>query len=194
MTSGAVSKRYARALVEAVADPQAPAAAAAQAAGRDLEAVGRELDAFAQLLRDQRDLRGFFANPGVQRGAKEALLDRLASGLGLGPMVATFLRLLLEKGRLGALEVVVRVYQHLMDERLGRVRAAVTTAAPLDEATRGHLADRLGAVAGRRAVLGVTIDAGLLGGMVARIGDTVYDGSLRTQLARIREQLLRGPS
>ncbi len=192
MTGGAVSKRYARALVEAVADPQAPPAAAAEGAGRDLEAVGRELDAFARLLRDQRDLRGFFANPGVQRSAKGVLLDRLASSLGLGPIVATFLRLLLEKGRLGALEVVVRVYHDLVDERLGRVRAAVTTAAPLDEATRGHLAARLGAVAGRPAVLDVKTDAGLLGGMVARIGDTVYDGSLRTQLARVREQLLRG--
>lgn len=192
MISGALSKRYARALVGAVADPQSPAAAAAGGAGRELEAAGRDLDAFAQLLRDHRDLRGFFANPGVQGSAKEALLDRLTSGLGLGPIVATFLRLLLKKGRLGGLEVVVRVYHNLMDERLGRVRASATTAVPLDEATRGRLADRLGAVAGRRVILDVKTDAGLLGGMVARIGDTVYDGSLRTQLARVREQLLRG--
>ena len=182
MIAGALSKRYARALVEAVAQPQA------------LEAAGRDLEAFAQLLREHRDLKALFANPGVQGRDKEAILDRLAAGLGLGAIVATFLRLLLEKGRLGNLEIIVRMYRDLVDERLGRVRAEVTTAAPLDEAMQGRLAQRLAAVAGKQVVLETKTDAGLLGGMVARIGGTVYDGSLRAQLGRLREQLLRGPS
>lgn len=192
MISGALSKRYARALVEAVAGPAAPAAAAGEAAGRDLEAAGRNLDAFAQVLRDDRDLRALFANPGVQRRDKEVILARLSAGVGLGPMVTTFLGLLLEKGRLGHLELIVRTFHDLVDERLGRVRAAVTTAAPLEAATAARLADRLAAVAGKRVVLETRTDAGLLGGMVARIGGTVYDGSLRAQLGRLREQLLRG--
>lgn len=185
MIAGALSKRYARALVDVLAAPGAPTAPALEAAGRDLEA-------FAQLLREHRDLRAFFANPGVQRREKEAVLARLTATLELGPMVATFLRLLLEKGRLGQFEVIVRTYRDLMDERLGRTRAEVTTAAPLDEATRGRLAQRLAAVAGKAVVLDTKTDAGLLGGMVARMGGTVYDGSLRAQLARVREQLLRG--
>jgi F-type H+-transporting ATPase subunit delta len=189
LIAAGLSKRYARALVAAVAEPQAPPAAAG---GRDLEAVGRDLDAFAQLLRDRRDLRGFFANPGVQRSPKEALLGRLTSGLGLGLIVATFLRLLLEKGRLGNLEIVVRMYHDLMDERLGRVRAEVATAAPLEAGMQARLAERLRSVVGKQVVLETRTDAGLLGGMTARIGDTVYDGSLRTGLARVREQLLRG--
>ena len=192
MIAGALAKRYARALVEAVGRPEAPRAPAAEAAGRALEAAGRELEAFAQLLREHRGLRAFFANPGLQRREKEAVLARLTAGLDLGATVTTFLRLLLEKGRLGHFELIARVYRDLMDERLGRMRAEVTTAAPLDEATRGRLAQRLAAVAGKTVVLDTRTDAGLLGGMVARMGGTVYDGSLRAQLARVREQLLRG--
>jgi F-type H+-transporting ATPase subunit delta len=157
-----------------------------------LEAAGRDLEAFAQLLREHRDLRAFLANPGVQRAEKEAVLARLTAGLGLGAVVVTFLRLLLEKGRLAQLEVIVRMYRDLMDERLGRTRAEVITAAPLDETTQARLAERLAAVAGKTVVSETRTDAGLLGGMVARMGGTVYDGSLRAQLARVREQLLRG--
>ncbi len=192
MIAGALSKRYARALVEAVGEPQAPPGPAAETAARELEAAGRDLDAFAQLLHEHRDLRAFFANPAVQRREKEAVLARLAASLELGTLVTTFLRLLLEKGRLGHFEVIVRMYRDLMDERLGRTRAEVITAAPLDEATQGRLAERLAAVAGKTVVLDTRTDAGLLGGMVARMGGTVYDGSLRAQLARVREQLLRG--
>jgi F-type H+-transporting ATPase subunit delta len=182
LIAGALSKRYARALVEAVAEP------------RDLEAAGRDLQAFAQLLRDQPDLRALFANPGVQRRDKEAILKRLTAALELGPLVATFLELLLEKGRLGHLETIVHVYRDLVDERLGRMRAEVATAAPLEEAVGPRLAQRLAAVAGKPVVLETKVDPGLLGGMVAWIGGTVYDGSLRAQLAQVREQLLRGSS
>ncbi|HEY7677888.1 MAG TPA: ATP synthase F1 subunit delta [Candidatus Methylomirabilis sp.] len=192
MIAGALSKRYARALVDAVGGPAAPPAAAAEATAQNLEASGRDLEAFAQLLREHRDLRAFLANPGVQRGEKEAALARLTASLGLGAVVATFLRLLLERGRLVHFEVIVRMYRDLMDERLGRTRAEVSTGAPLDETTQGRLAERLAAVAGKTVVLDTKTDAGLLGGMVARMGGTVYDGSLRAQLARVREQLLRG--
>lgn len=192
MIAGALSKRYARALVDAVGGAEAPPAAAAQAAAQNLEAAGRDLEAFAQLLREHRDLRAFFANPGAQRREKEVVMARLTASLGLGAVVTTFLRLLLEKGRLVHFEVIVRMYRDLMDERLGRTRAEVITAAPLDEPTQGRLAERLAAVAGKTVVLDTKTDAGLLGGMVARMGGTVYDGSLRAQLARVREQLLRG--
>ena len=180
MIAGGLSKRYARALVEAVAEP------------RDLEAAGQDLLAFLQLLRDHRDLRALFANPGVQRRDKEALLNRLTAALGIGSVVVAFLALLLGKGRLGHLEIIARIYQDLVDERLGRVRAEVATAAPLDDAMQRRLAQRLAAVAGKQVVLETTVDPGLLGGMVARIQGTVYDGSLRAQLARLREQLVRG--
>lgn len=180
MIAGALSRRYARALVEAVAEPPA------------LEAAGRDLETFVQLLRDHRDARALLANPGVQRRDKEAFLQRLTAALGLGPIVTTFLDLLLEKGRLGHLEIIARMYQDLVDERLGRVRAEVTTAAPLNEGVGSRLAQRLAAVAGKHVVLETKLDPGLLGGMVARVGDTVYDGSLRGQLAQVREQMLRG--
>jgi F-type H+-transporting ATPase subunit delta len=179
LTSGALAKRYARALVGALPDAAA------------LEAAGRDLEAFAGLVREQRDLRALFANPGVQRRDKEAILDRIMPALALSPMVTSFLRLLLEKGRLGQIESIQRVYRDLMDARLGRVRAEVRSAVPLDEAVRARLAERLAAVAGKTVVVDAQTDPSLLAGLVARIGDTVYDGSLRTQLHRLREALVR---
>ena len=180
MIAAGLSKRYARALVEAVAEP------------RDLEAAGQDLLAFLQLLRDHRDLRALFANPGVQRRDKEALLNRLTAALGIGSVVVAFLALLLGKGRLGHLEIIARIYQDLVDERLGRVKAVVTAAVPLEADAEERLRQRLEQVVGKRVYLEVQQDPGILGGLIAQIGSLVYDGSLRTQLARLREQLVRG--
>jgi F-type H+-transporting ATPase subunit delta len=100
--------------------------------------------------------------------------------------------MLLTAGRLGALEGMVRAYEALVDERLGRVKAEVTAAAPLDGEQQERLRRRLEQVAGKRVYLEVHEDPAILGGITARIGSQVYDGSLHAQLARLREQLVRG--
>jgi F-type H+-transporting ATPase subunit delta len=100
--------------------------------------------------------------------------------------------MLLTADRLGALESIVRAYEALVDERLGRVKAEVTTAVALDGEQQEGLRQRLEQVAGKRVYLEVQQDPKIMGGLVAQIGSQVYDGSLKMQLARLRERLSQG--
>jgi F-type H+-transporting ATPase subunit delta len=100
--------------------------------------------------------------------------------------------MLLTADRLGALESIVRAYEAMVDERLGRVKAEVTTAVALDGEQQEGLRQRLEQVAGKRVYLEVQQDPKIMGGLVAQIGSQVYDGSLKMQLARLRERLSQG--
>ena len=93
---------------------------------------------------------------------------------------------------MSALDGILRAYEGLVDERLNRVRAQVTAAAALDPATEQQLRQRLQERLGREVVLEVQQDPALLGGIVTRVGSVVYDGSLRMQLARLRQELVQG--
>ncbi len=179
MIAGSLATRYAKALAE-VAPPT------------ELEAVGQEVAAFLDVFRQQKDLRLFLGNPSVLLRDKRTLLERVVTALEVRPLTATFLRVLLEADRLRLLEAVLRAYQELVDERLGRVRAVVTAPGPVDPATQNALRARLGALVGKTVYLEVQEDPNILGGLVARIGSQVYDGSLKTQLRKLHEQLARG--
>ena len=180
MIAGSLAKRYAKALVEVAA------------ASDDLEAVRQELTDFAELLRVQREFRIFVENPSVQGRDKAAVLERVVAALGLRSLTSTFLRILLEGGRLGALEGILRAYVALMDERLGRVRAMVTAATPLPAEQQERLRRRLAEVTGKQVYLEVHDDPSILGGLITQIGSLVYDGSVRTRLLRLREEMGQG--
>lgn len=180
MIAGSVARRYAKALVDVAA------------ASNELEAVGQELSSFADLLREHRELRQFLVNPSVLRRDKARALDEVMTKLALRPLTRSFLRILLEAGRLPALESVLRAYEALVDERLGRVKAVVTTPGPLEAKAQERLRQRLEQMTGKTVYLEVQRDPKILGGLVTQIGSLVYDGSLRNQLARLREELARG--
>ena len=180
MIAGSLAKRYAKALADVAADSS------------DLETVRQELRGFADLLLSHRALSRFLANPSVLRRDKVRAFEEIVARLGLRPLTNTFLRMLLTAGRMGALESIVRAYESLVDERMGRVRADVTAAAALGGEQQERLRQRLEQVAGKRVYLEVHQDPAILGGLIAQIGSRVYDGSLRTQLARLRDQLVQG--
>lgn len=180
MIAGSVAKRYAKALVEIAA------------ASDELEAVHQELTDFAGVLRGQREFRLFVENPSVRGRDKTGVLEEVVATLGLRTLTSTFLRVLLEGGRLGALESILRAYVALMDERLGRVRALVTAATPLPADLQERLRQRLAEVTGKQVYLEVHDDPSILGGLITQIGSLVYDGSVRTQLLRLREELGQG--
>ena len=180
MIAGSVARRYAKALVEVAA------------ASDELEAVRQELADFAELLRGQREFRLFVENPSVRGRDKTAVLEEVVAALGLRRLTATFLRILLEGGRLTALEGILRAYVALMDERLGRVRAMVTAATPLPAELQERLRQRLAEVTGKQVYLEVHDDPSILGGLITQIGSLVYDGSVRTQLLKMREELGQG--
>jgi F-type H+-transporting ATPase subunit delta len=180
LIAGSVARRYAKALVDVAA------------ASDDLEAVRQELSSFADLLREHRELRQFLVNPSVLRRDKVRALEEVVSRLALRPLTRSFLRILLDAGRLPALESVLRAYEALMDERLGRLKAMVTTARPLEAEAQERLRQRLEQMTGKIVYLEVQQDPKILGGLVTQIGSLVYDGSLRTQLVKLREEMVRG--
>jgi len=172
-----VAKRYAKALVEVAA------------ASEELDGVRQDLQALADLLRERRDLRQFLTNPSVSRRDAGGVIKDVGVAMEVKPLTATFLQILLEGGRLIGLEAILRAYELLVDERLGRVKAVVTSAVPLEADARERLRRRLGDVTGKDVYLELRQDPALLGGVVTQIGSRVYDGSLKTQLARLRDEL-----
>jgi len=174
-----VAKRYAKALIEVAA------------VSHELEPVRRDLRAFADLLKAHGDLRQFLANPSVSRRDAAEIIKEIGAAMQLTPLTATFLQIVLDGGRVAGLEGILRAYELLADERLGRMKAVVTSAAPLEAETQAQLRRRLGEVTGKDVYLELRQDPTLLGGVVTQIGSRVYDGSLKTQLARLRDEMAR---
>lgn len=176
-----VARRYAQALYEE-ADTSGQTAA-----------VDEDVDVIRASLEGSRELVLFFESPIIAREKKEAVVKELF-GDRLRPLTVQFLDLLIEKGREDLFPDVVHAYRELRDRQLGVVEARARTAHPLGEAERARLVEAVERMTGRRVRLKVTHDPSLIGGVVIRVGDTVYDGSVRHKLASLREQLVHGVS
>ncbi|MFQ5801370.1 MAG: ATP synthase F1 subunit delta [Candidatus Methylomirabilales bacterium] len=179
MIPSSVAKRYAEALVEVAAEADA------------LEAVGAELQGVATLWQEHPEAARFFGNPGILLQDKAQALKALCQKMQFSPLLSRFLDLLLSRHRMQALPEIARVYGDLMDRRLGRVQAAVTTAVPLAPDLEESLRRRMAEVLEETVLLEARVDPAILGGIVVQVDSTVYDGSLRTQLRYLREHLLR---
>ncbi|MFN3477321.1 MAG: ATP synthase F1 subunit delta [Candidatus Methylomirabilales bacterium] len=179
MRAGSSIKRYAKALVEVAAE------------SGELERGGAGLLAFAEILRKSQELRAFFRNPSILLQEKKQVLEALAEEVELGLLVKAFLGFLLERGALLQLDSLCLAYEELKDERLGRLKGAVTSAVPLTGEEVVRLRERLERLAGKSVYLERKVDPSLLGGLVVQLRSTVYDGSLKTQLLRMKEQLLK---
>jgi len=180
VTSLIVAKRYARALLDI---------------GREdgkYEDYGRELGSVAGLLAQTPELEGALANPGFPFEQRKALLGAILAKASLSPMVSNFFRLLMDRGRIKAVRDIFTVYQQLLDEVKGIRRAEVTSAVALEQAQVDRLTATLKKLAGQDVVVEVKEDPSLIGGVVARIGDLVLDGSVRTQLVGLKDSLTRG--
>lgn len=185
MISRNVARRYAKGLLEAYVEGEG---------GADLEATSSQLAALAAAVAGHAGLRLLVVNPAIHWEQKAAILDELAERLKLEPLLRRFMRLVAEKERLDHLQAIADGFQAMVDEQRGLITAEVTAPAALDERAVDVLEARLGEVTGRPVRLTAHSDERLLGGMVTRIGDVVYDGSLRSHLQRIRQQLKSGGS
>lgn len=181
MTARTAANRYARALLEvsiAQADP---------------EQVGRELEDFVSLLTAQDAPWKLLLNPAVPAPRKKAVVAELATRAGLAPVLQRTVVMLAERDRLALLpDIVERYREHLMDH-LQVARAEVTTATPLPPDRAQALERSLAAATGKQVTIVSRVDPSIVGGVVARIGSTVYDGSVARHLERIREQLSESP-
>ena len=177
----AVSLRYARALADAVLDPKS---------GLEAGRAWQELQSFSALVRESTELRNVLLSPAVSPARKRAVVGRFAATLPLSKLVRNFLFVLVDRRRIGALDDVVEAFEAEIDARLGIVRAEVTSAAPLDETQRTEMQAALARVAGKQVRADFDVDPALIGGAVARIGSTIYDGSVRGQLDTLRGRLV----
>lgn len=158
------------------------------------EVVGKELDALAdELFKADSRTSQFFGSPIIKRSTKEPLLAKAFEGK-VSDLLFSFLGVLNGKDRLGLIPHVATAYRELVDRRAKRVRVLVRTAVALEDGQREALAETMRKGLGKDPVLDVKVDPSLLGGLVVRVGDEVFDASVSTQIETIRRQLLANSS
>ena len=171
--------RYAQAFLEVVT-----------AAKLDLAAIDGGLTDFLATWEGSPELREFFVNPAITAVQKVAFLDTLNEKLGLWKEVRNLLAVMISNDRIAAVGEVAAAYRRLLQEQLGIRQAQIVTARELDAAEREALVAEVGKLAGSRVEASFKLDAAILGGTVVRIGSTVYDGSVRGRLDRLKEALV----
>ena len=180
MTLTAVATRYANALADVVT--------AGGSALSPRDAVS-ELRAFEAALAASTELQNALATPAVPASRKRAVVGRIAEILQLSRISRNFLYVLIDHRRIAALPGILDSFELIVDERLGFARADVSAAREMSGPQRAALASVLERLTGRRIRMRFTVDESLIGGVVARIGSTVYDGSVRGQLASLGRRL-----
>jgi len=152
---------------------------------------GEELNAFAQLLEREPDLKNAIVNPIYSKDDRRGVLLRVTELIKLSPMVSNFVKLLFDKRRIDAILGISQVYQQLVDQLENISRAQVKIAVPLEEATLSRIRETLEKITGNTVVMEVEEEPAIIGGIMARAGDLILDGSVRTQLQSLTESLKR---
>ena len=180
MSSQAVARRYAVALADVVLSRG------------EAQEVREELAAWDELVRSNAQLLEVFRHPAITYERKRGVLEELIRRTRPRPTTANFLRVLLQNGRLAGLSEVSKQFAQELDRRSGVVTAQVTTARPLPADAQEALRARLGQLTGSRVRLQFEVDDELIGGVVTRIGSTLYDGSVRGRLQQIKQRMVGG--
>lgn len=175
------ASRYARAFADVV-----------ESAKLDPAAVDQQLEDFAATWNGSAELREVLNNPAVASEVKVGVLDKINTRMGCIPLVRNFLAVLINHNRLEAFGEILAQYRREMHARLGISEAQVTTARKLDDAERRELEEQVAKLAGRQVSAKFDEDSSILGGAVVRIGSTVYDGSVRGSLSKLKAQLIAG--
>jgi F-type H+-transporting ATPase subunit delta len=170
--------RYAKALLDVAIQESDPAR------------IERDLASIVGAMTDNPELRRAMTSPGVPQNIRVNVVRAIAEKAGAEPPLAKLLNMLAERGRLELLPVLLEVYRERLLAHGNIVRATVTSAVPLTPEKAKGLEQSLANLTGKQMQIETDVDPSLIGGVVARIGGTVYDGSVRTQLARMRELLI----
>jgi F-type H+-transporting ATPase subunit delta len=173
--------RYARAFADVVAS-----------AKLDTVAIDRQVTDFLGTWDGSAELRELFANPAIAAPQKVAILDKMNAKLGMQRELRNLLAVLINNDRIAEVHEVVAGYRAELQERLGIRQAEIVTARELGEQERGALVASVGKLAGAQVQATFKLDESIIGGTVVRIGSTVYDGSVRGRLERLREALIAG--
>ena len=179
MVTGSLARRYARAVLEI------------GTAHGNLDKIGADLRALARAMHDSAELVTALTNPAIRRADRRRVIDGLLARVSAEPHTRNLVHLLLDGERMGSLAAISREVDAMIEARAGRLRAEVTSARPLDAAQLSQITAALEKLSGKKVAVTRREDPELLGGVVAKLGDTVYDGSLRTQLRALRDELIK---
>lgn len=177
----ALAARYAGALVSAVLAP---------ASGVSPQDTLSHLRDFEAVVQSSPELRNVLLSPAVPAARKRAVVERLAEAMQLHRLVRNFLMILVDRRRLPLLSEARQAFEVILDERLGIMRAEVRSATTLSGEQEQTLAGELTRLTGKKVRIDFVVDPSLLGGVTAKIGSTVYDGSVRAQLETLRGRLV----
>ena len=178
MTNSTAATRYARALLDVAVREKA-----------DVDQIERELTSLVDLLAQYPALERVFLNPVVPAPRKRAAMETLTARAGVLPILAKLLGLLAERDRLVLVPGLLAAYRDRLLDYRNVVRAEVTTSSPLTPERTKSIEASLARLTGRTVALSTTVDPTIIGGVVARIGSTVYDASVTRHLERMKEKL-----
>lgn len=174
----ALAERYAGALVDVAIE------------NKQADLVKKELADFAAIVRESPDLQAFLSNPSIARMAKHSAIEAIVARMGASRTLRNYLFVIVDQRRAGMLIEIEQAFSRLLDARQGITQATVTSATELNPQERAELGAALAKLTGEKVQARYTTDAALIGGAVVQIGSTIYDGSVRTQLERMRARMI----
>jgi len=173
-----VASRYARALVDVVMEHHI-----------DGDAARQQLRAMVDVVHDSLELRRVWESPAVPPEQKRAVLDAIAAKVGAVTQIRNFMAVIIDHRRIGMLDDIVRVFESELDSELGFAEVQVSSARPLSPQEQSQVELRVNQISAKRIRATYVVKPELLGGVVVRVGDTIYDGSVRGQLEKMRQEL-----
>ena len=177
MIDTTLAKRYAKALVEIGVEKNA------------LDKYGGDLSTLSNLVETSHDLREVLLNPVFTKEDKKRIVGEVLKMADTDPMVVNFVNVLIDRKRIDQLAGIERAFREKVDDIRGITRGEVTSAQPLDEQEMGRVTEALSKMSGKKVFVTTKVDPFLIGGLVAKVGDMVFDGTIRTQLNQLKESL-----
>ena len=174
----ALAERYASALVDVALEK------------KQADQVKLELAAFAAMIRESAELHAFLSNPAIARASKHAAIEQLVARMGASRTLRNYLFVIVDQRRAGMLPEIEQAFSALLDARQGITQASVTSASDLTPEERAELDAALAKLTGKKVQAQFSTDPALIGGAVVKIGSTIYDGSVRAQLDRLRARMI----
>jgi F-type H+-transporting ATPase subunit delta len=172
-----LARRYAKALVEIGQERDA------------LEKYGQDLSSLIELVDVSRDFREVLINPVFTREDKKRIAGEILAKLQTDQMVVNFVNLLIDRKRIDQLAGIEKAYRQEVDQIRGITRGEVVSAEPLSKEQLGRVTEALSQISGKKVLVSTKVDSTLIGGLSAKVGDKVFDGTIRTQLSQLKESL-----